>query len=125
MLGMCALAAPIAMLGLDPRVAPLMVLAFLAGCGVEIFSIGWQTSLHEHVPNEVLSRVASYDALGSYVAIPVGQVTFGPLAAAFGMQDVLLVSAVLYVAIALSTLLSRSVRELGRADSEAPDRVAA
>ena len=125
MLGMCALAAPIAMLGLEPAVAPLMVLAFLAGCGMEIFSIGWTTAYHEHVPNELLSRVASYDALGSYVAIPIGQITFGPLAAAFGAQDVLVVSAVLYVAIALSTLLSRSVRELGRADSEAPDRVAA
>ena len=42
-------------------------------------AIGWQTAYHEHVPNEVLSRVTSYDALGSFVAIPIGQLAFGPL----------------------------------------------
>ena len=64
----------------------------------------------------MLSRAYSYDALGSFVAIPVGQLTFGPLAAAFGTRDVLVVAGVLYAAIALATLLSRSVRRLERAD---------
>jgi MFS family permease len=125
MLGMCALAPPMLLLGLGPEVTPLLALAFLAGCGVEIFSIGWQTAYHEHVPNEVLSRVASYDALGSFIAIPIGQLTFGPLAEAFGTRDVLVVSTVAYVAIALSTLLSRSVRHLGRAEPDPATSVTA
>ncbi|HSS68281.1 MAG TPA: MFS transporter, partial [Nocardioidaceae bacterium] len=82
-----------------------------------IFTIGWATAYHEHVPNELLARVSSYDALGSFIAIPLGQLAYGPLAAVFDASDVLVVSAVAYVAIALATLLSGSVRNLGRAGS--------
>lgn len=129
MLGMCAMALPILVLGLRPEVIPLMALAFVAGMGVEVFSIGWQTAYHEHIPNEILSRVASYDALGSFVAIPVGQLLYGPLINVFDAKDVLVVSGVVYIAIALSTLLSPAVRNLGRAPIqttrvEEPDKVA-
>jgi hypothetical protein len=95
----------------------LMGLMFVAGAGEEVFSIGWQTALHEHVPNEVLSRVSSYDALGSWVAIPLGQLAFGPLAHVFDPQQVLIASAIVYVAVGLSTLLSSSVRNLERIDA--------
>lgn len=120
MLGITALAAPILMLGIHPTVLPLVVLAFLSGCGTEIFSIGWTTAYQEHIPNEVLSRVSSYDALGSFVAIPIGNLTFGPLAEVFGARDVLVVSGVVYVAVCMLTLLSRSVRDLGRVE-EGPE----
>jgi hypothetical protein len=103
-------------LGIHPQVVVLMALMFVAGAGEEVFGIGWQTALHEHVPNEVLSRVSSYDALGSFVAIPIGQLAFGPLAHAFDPRDVLVVAAILYAAIAVSTLLSRSVRDLRRGE---------
>jgi MFS family permease len=62
----------------------------------------------------MLSRVYSYDALGSMVAVPVGQVLFGPLGEAFGYRDVLVASAVAYVAVVLLVLSSRSVRDLRR-----------
>jgi MFS family permease len=114
MLGASVIAAPILALGIDPAVGPLLVLSFLAGCGMELFGIGWQTALQEHVPHDLLSRVSSYDALGSFVAIPVGAVVFGPLATAFGTEPVLVVSGVVYAVVALSTLLSASVRDLGR-----------
>jgi MFS family permease len=113
MLGVAVIAAPILVLGLDPQVVPLVVLSFLGGCGLELFSIGWQTALQEHVPERLLSRVSSYDALGSFVAVPAGAVVFGPLAGAFGAEPVLVVSGIVFVAVSLSTLLSRSVRELG------------
>jgi MFS family permease len=120
MLGVCTVAFPMLALGVHPQVVVLMGLMFVAGAGEEVFSIGWQTALHEHVPNEVLSRVSSYDALGSWVAIPIGQLTFGPLAHAFDPQDVLIASAVLYIAVALSTLLSSSVRSLERLGTDDP-----
>jgi MFS family permease len=117
MLGISTLVLPMLVLGLDPAILPLVVLMFVAGAGTEIFSIGWATAYQEHVPNEILARVSSYDALGSFVAIPIGQLAYGPLAEVFGVQDVLVVSAVVYVLIALSTLLSRSVRNLRRIGS--------
>jgi len=118
MIGITALALPIMILGVSPTVLPLVVLAFVAGCGIEVFSIGWNTAIHQHVPNEVLSRVSAYDALGSFVAMPAGQIAFGPLAEVFGTRDVLVVSGVLYVVICALTLLSRSVRNLESLDDE-------
>jgi MFS family permease len=112
MLGVAVIAAPILALGIEPAVLPLVLLFFLAGCGMELFGIGWQTALQEHVPQHLLSRVSSYDALGSFVAIPAGAVVFGPLATRFGVEPVLVVSGAVYVAVSLSTLLSRSVRDL-------------
>jgi len=92
-----------------------MVGAFLGGVGTEVFGLGWNLAMQENVPDEMLSRAYSYDALGSFIAIPIGQLTFGPLGQEFGIQRVMLISGVVYVAIALLSLLSRSVRDLPRA----------
>jgi MFS family permease len=62
----------------------------------------------------MLSRAYSYDALGSYVAMPVGQLVYGPLGDAFGTRDVLLWSGVAFALVSLLTLTSRSVRTLDR-----------
>lgn len=114
---------PMAVLGLAPAVVPVAIGFFVAGAAVEIFGVGWSTALQEHVPIEVLSRVSSYDALGSFVAMPIGTFLYGWLATAIDLTDLLVTSAVVYLVVALSALLSRSVRNLGRAAgaTDAPD----
>jgi MFS family permease len=121
MVGAALFALPILVLGFHPSVLALVVTAFVAGCGMEVFSIGWQTAYHEHIPNQLLSRVTSYDALGSFVAIPVGTLVAGPLASAFGVRDVVTSAGLAFAAISLLALLSRSVRDLPRlgADEDA------
>ncbi len=114
MLGISLLGLPILMLGAEPHLGLLMAATFVAGAGTEVFAMGWNLAMQEHVPDEMLSRAYSYDALGSFVAIPVGQIAFGPLAAAFGFRDVLVVSGVSYFVICLLVLLSASVRRLPR-----------
>ena len=115
MAGIALLGLPILLLGAAPHVGLLVVATFVAGAGTEVFSMGWNLAMQEHVPEEMLSRAYSYDALGSFVAMPVGQVAFGPLALAFGFTDVLVVSGVAYVVVCLLVLSSRSVRHLERA----------
>lgn len=112
-------------LGLEPNVLYLVPMAFLAGAGIELFSIGWSLAMQENIEDSMLSRAYSYDALGSFVAMPIGQLAYGPLGEAFGYRNVLLVSGVAYMAICALTLLSRSVRTLGRAPAEAPAEAAA
>jgi MFS family permease len=97
----------------------MLLVTFVAGIGFDVFGMGWNLAMQENVPEEMLSRAYSYDALGSYLAIPLGQVAFGPLGAAFGYRDVLVVSAVLYVVVCLLVLSSRSVRDLRRVPLEA------
>ena len=114
MLGIALLGVPIVVLGVEPSLAPLLVASFVAGAGIEVFSIGWNVAMQENIDERMLSRAYSYDALGSFVAMPVGQLVYGPLADAFGAQDVLVWSGVTYVLIAVLTLTSRSVRTLDR-----------
>lgn len=111
----CALfAAPILVLGLDPVLLPLLACAFAAGVGLEIFGVGWSLAMQENIEEDKLSRAYSYDALGSFVAIPLGQLAFGPLAAWLGVRPVLVGAATAYAVICLLTLASRSVRDLER-----------
>lgn len=121
MIGITALGVPMALLGLDPTVIGLVATAFLAGAGSEVFGIGWQIAIQEHIPMEVQSRVWSYDMLGSFVALPIGQILAGPLAAVWGTREVVVTGAVVYVALGLATLLSRSVRNLERVIIEPDD----
>ena len=114
MLGMLCFVGPLTVLGLAPHVATLMVASFVAGAGIEVFGIGWSVALQENIDGSVLSRAASYDALGSFVAIPLGQMLFGPLGSAFGARPVIVVGAVVYALTVLLVLSSRSVRDLRR-----------
>jgi MFS family permease len=110
-----AVALPMVALALAPAVLVLLAAFFLAGVAVEQFGVAWDVSLQEHVPQHKLARVYSYDALGSFIAIPAGQVVVGPLSESIGLQATLLGSA---AAVALATgaaLLDRHVRTLSRA----------
>lgn len=112
LLGMSVILLPMLVLGIAPAVIPLVVTFFIAGAAAEILAIGWQTALHEHVPNDVLSRVSSYELLGSFVAIPIGQLLVGPLSAMWGERELAVAGGVLCVLAAGLPLLSRSVRNL-------------
>jgi MFS family permease len=114
MLGMSLFAVPLVLLGAVPHVGLLMVFAFAAGAGMELFNIGWQVTMQEHVPEAKLSRVISYDILGSEVAVPAGQLVYGPLGVRFGYEGVLVASGFLFLVISLLPLTSRSVRDLRR-----------
>jgi hypothetical protein len=119
MLGCTLYGVPMVVLGVHPQLIAAMVAVFVGGAGIEVFSLGWSLAMQEHVPDDMLSRAYSYDALGSFVAIPVGQLAVGPLGSAFGIRGTLVVCGVLYVVICLATLGSRSVRDLQRVDQGA------
>jgi predicted MFS family arabinose efflux permease len=123
MIGVALMAPPMLLLGVSPHLVGLVVAAFVAGAGTEVFGMGWNLAMQENIDDSMLSRAYSYDALGSFVAIPVGQLAFGPLAAAFGYEEVLVVASVVYVAIVALVLCSRSVRTLQRAPATPTDPV--
>lgn len=112
-------AAEIACYAAVRETAVIAIVAFVAGLGLEVFGVNWITALQQHVPRQVLSRVSSYDALGSFVFIPLGLVIAGPLAAQLGVTETLW----LFLAIGLlsigGALLSRDVRTLRRVDEPA------
>jgi predicted MFS family arabinose efflux permease len=116
-----ALALPLLSLAfaLVAPIAVVLVMALATGVGVSLFLIWWETALAHHIPAHALSRVSSYDWMGSLVLQPVGYIVAGPLASAFGARTVLGVGGAIGLAMMLLGLAPRSTRRLtgpGRAE---------
>jgi hypothetical protein len=70
----------------------------------------WFTALQERIPRQALSRVSSYDWLGSLVLQPVGYVLAGPIAATIGISATLLVGAGVQAVTSIGIALTPGVR---------------
>ena len=100
-------------------VALIAAAAIATGIGVELFSVLWDTTMQQEIPRDRLSRVYSYDALGSFVAIPIGLSIAGPIGDAFGAEATLLAAAAVIVVSTALVLLVADVRTLRRRDGDA------
>ncbi|MFU0854118.1 MFS transporter [Kluyvera cryocrescens] len=121
LVALCAV--PIFLLS-QPASAPWLVAAFfIAGVAFGLFGVSWAHSLQTHIPPEKLARVYAYDAVGSFVAIPFGELVAGPLAARFGTSDVLLVAALAVVVATAGVGLVPAIRRLDNAAQSKPHAV--
>jgi MFS family permease len=114
LLGVSLLAPTILVLGVSPQTWLLVVLGVVAGLGVQIFEVSWTTSLQENIPQDRLSRVASYDSFGSFVAMPIGTLLYGYLGAHVQTRPLLAISAGIFALVSLAALMLPSVRSLTR-----------
>jgi MFS family permease len=76
----------------------LAAVAFVTGIGLSIHLALWFTVFQQQVPAAHLSRVSSYDALGSFVLIPVGSALAGPVASLIGIYPTLVGSGLISLA---------------------------
>ena len=72
--------------------------------------------MQQEIPAEKLSRVSAFDALGSFVLMPLGFVAIPPIAAALGDRATFLGVGALIVVTTLAVLLVEDVRTLERRD---------
>lgn len=100
-----------ALLGLVSPLPVVIVAAFVAGAGLQVFAVLWSSALQAHVPEHSLSRVISYDLFGSFVFSPLGVAVAGPLAVTLGAGPSLLVAAAV---VGVATLLALCVDEVRR-----------
>lgn len=70
----------------------IVIAALFAMSGGIFLNTNWETAIQMLVPNDVLARFRSYDYMLAFLAIPVGYAIAGPLASAFGADDVLTVA---------------------------------
>jgi MFS family permease len=99
-----------------PLALPLVIgAAFVAGIGTEVFGVLWDTTMQQEIPGEALSRVSSYDALGSFALMPLGFAASGAIAAAVGTRATFFGTAALIAGATALVLLIRDVRTLERA----------
>jgi hypothetical protein len=76
-------------LGLRLPLPALVAVAGIAGIGIAVHLALWFTVFQQQVPESARSRVSSYDALGSFVLIPLGSALAGPVASLVGISATL------------------------------------
>jgi MFS family permease len=119
-LAILVLPLPLVALGFPLSVPAVAAVAFVAGVGNEIFGLLWHTTMQQEIPPEKLSRVYSYDALGSIGLVPLGYALAGPAAELFGLRATLWGAAAISVGVTLAVLLVREVRTLERRVMSSP-----
>lgn len=86
------LAGQVLVLAAAPSVWLLSIASFCAGAGIAVHLTLWFTLFQREIPENMQSRVSSYDVLGSFVLMPIGFAVVGPLADAIGVDETLWVS---------------------------------
>lgn len=103
--------------------ALVAVLCLLAGAGTTVSNVLEQTALQHNFDSEILSRISSFELLGSDAAQPIGQAGAGPVAAEIGIYPTLWIAGCAQLLNAVVTLAIPAVRNLtaGPAPSDVRD----
>jgi MFS family permease len=108
--GMSLAAVPVALLALEAPVWTLYLSLGVMGVEWGLYDPFWMTCMQRAVAPDMISRVSSYDYLGSLAFYPAGLALAGPLADAVGVTTVLWGSAVVALLVSGFQLLWRDVR---------------
>jgi MFS family permease len=108
--GMSLAAVPVALLALEAPVWTLYISLAVMGVEWGLYDPFWMTCMQRVVAPEMISRVSSYDYLGSLAFFPAGLALAGPLADAVGVTTVLWGSAVAALLVSVFQLSWRDVR---------------
>ena len=92
--------------------------AFLFGITLDLWGTLWSTALQRKVPRDSLSRVSSFDAMGSLLFRPVGLAIAGPLSTLFGLERFIQILAVITVIAIVIPLLDPTVRNMSYEDMQ-------
>jgi len=108
---LASLAVPLPLVG-------LAAVSFVNGIGFAIGNTFWFTALQRNVPEHALSRISSFDWLGSVALNPIGYALIGPIATWLGTTETLFVAAILNMAVCVGVALLPSVRHITLNPSE-------
>jgi len=86
--------------------------SFGLGITMEMMMVQWTVALARKIPPEMLARVSAYDGLGSVMAMPVGALVAGPIAAAVGVSATQYGAAALIAVASALALIPRDVRRM-------------
>jgi hypothetical protein len=108
--GMSLAAIPVALLAMRAPVWTLFLSLAVMRVQWGLYDPFWTTCMQREVEPAMISRVSSYDYLGSLAFYPAGLALAGPLSDAFGISTVLWVSAGVAIVVSLFQLAWRDVR---------------
>jgi Transmembrane secretion effector len=114
----------LALLGLAAPIAVLCLVGLIAGAGLTSGDILWMTTFQRRIPEHLISRLSSFDWLGSVALNPLGYALVGPLAGVIGIAETLYLAATINAVVSITVALMPSIRGL-RTSSEPTAAVAA
>jgi MFS family permease len=92
---------------------PILIASmFVSGMFTSVFALIWTHTLQEMVPGQMLGRVYSIDALGSFVLLPIGFSLSGWATDRFGAPTVFLIGGLSTIALVLLGLIHPAIRKL-------------
>ncbi|MFF8842744.1 MFS transporter [Streptomyces sp. NPDC015127] len=94
------------------RLEPVAVVALLGATGVTMADALWLSTLQREIPSDALSRVSSYEWLGSLALNPLGMAVTGMLVAVVGPEAILVAVALANFAVRGAVLLVPGVRRI-------------
>jgi MFS family permease len=97
---------------LSDSVALITACAFVGAMSMNYGAAFWFTAMQQHVPPHALSRVSSYDWLGSWLFLPIGYIVIGPIAETIGYTETLLIAVGWTLFSSFAILAIPSVRNL-------------
>jgi predicted MFS family arabinose efflux permease len=95
--------------------------ALLWGISLDLWTTIWSTAMAREVPREALSRVSSFDAMGTMLLRPVGLAIAGPLSIAIGISNTLYFLAIFSAVLILAMLATPAMRNMQIAEVRNPD----
>jgi hypothetical protein len=101
---------PLVMLAATAPVYLIAAAAFASAICLDLYDVTIDTALQKNIPAAALSRVMSYESLGSFACVPLGLSIAGPIADAVGVATSLAWAAVLMALAGPLVLLLPSVR---------------
>ncbi len=105
-------AAPALLLASTTMVWLVAIATFAHGVCGQLVGVLWYTTLHRKIPAEMLSRISSYDALGSFALAPLGLIAAGVSIEALGTQTTAWIAVAMVVIPTALTLCVRDVRQM-------------
>lgn len=99
----------------------LVAAAVACGIGMTFPDTLWHSTLQRNVPEDSISRISSYDWMGSLVLRPVGYAGAAAVSATIGLAPTLLSAAVLIFLTRIATAALPGVRALRNVPSEVVD----
>lgn len=98
-----------------PLTVPLIAAAALiAGTCLEVLEVNWTTTVQQEIPPTMLSRISSYELLGTLTAGTAGAAIAGPLTNTFGAPAVLITAGTLTALLPAAILPIPEVRHIRR-----------
>jgi MFS family permease len=108
----------LAILGAAAPVVVLCVVGFLSATALTTGDIFWFTTFQHHVPEHLISRLSSFDWLGSIALNPIGYALVGPLANVIGVAETLYLAAAANALFTLAVAVSPAIRHIGAAPAD-------